>query len=216
MSNQNQHGKATRKKNTLQIEKLVIMGIMVAIVFVLQYLGGAIAIPGTGLSITLTLIPIVLGAILYGPVFGSVLGLVFGGVVAMSVLQGTAGVLSADMLANRPVFTIFLCLFKGFAAGLVPGLIAKAIRKKNLYLGVILAAVSAPVVNTSIFSVGLLAFYGDIAASYAGTASVLTFLIVGIVGINFLIEFAANLIAAPILVRVIQALKKSGILKIVF
>ncbi len=197
-----------------RIQRLVMMAVLVAVVAVLQYFGGAIAIPGTGLSITLTLVPIVLGAILYGPVFGSVLGTVFGSVVAFSVLQGTAGILAANMLAERPVLTIFLCIFKGFASGLAAGLIGAALMKKKLYLGVTLAAVTCPIVNTGIFSIGLVVFYRDIALNFAGSASLLAFVIVGIVGINFLIEFAVNLICAPVLVRVIVALKKIGILKL--
>ena len=103
--------KGSQKELQNKIQKLVIMSILVAIVAVLQYFGGVIAIPGTGLSITLTLVPIVLGAILYGPVFGSVLGTVFGLIVALSVLQGTAGLLAANMFAEKPFLTIFLCIF---------------------------------------------------------------------------------------------------------
>ncbi len=202
----------TNGKN--KIQKLVILAVLVAIVAVVQYFGGAISIPGTGLSITLTLVPIVLGAVLYGPGFGAILGSVFGLVVAFSVLQGTAGVLAAEMLLAHPILTIVLCIFKGLAAGLVSGLIGKLLMKKKLYLGVVLAAMAAPVVNTGIFCIGLVAFYRNIAISFAGENSLLAFIIVGIVGINFLIEFAVNLIAAPVLVRVIWALKKSGIVKI--
>ena len=206
--------KQTQLQN--KIQKLVIMGVMVAIVIVLQAFGGAIAIPGTGLSITLTLVPIVLGAILYGPVFGSVLGLAFGVMVSMSVLQGAAGPLSAAMLSTHPFLTIFLCLFKGWACGFVAGLIGKIVMKKDkkyLYPGAFAAAAICPVVNTAIFCIGLVAFYGDIAKEYAAGTSLLAFIFVAIIGTNFLIELAVNLIAAPVLVRVIRALKKSGILK---
>ncbi len=197
-----------------RIQKLVILAVLCAIVAIMQYFGGAIAIPGTGLSITLTLVPIVLGAVLYGPLFGSVLGLVFGAMVSLSVIQGTAGVLAANMFSQSPVLTIFLCLFKGLACGLVAGLIGKVLIQKNLYLGVILAAVSCPVVNTGIFCIGLVSFYREIALGFAGDSSLLAFVILGIVGVNFLIEFAVNLICVPVIVRVIGALKKSGILKL--
>jgi len=183
-----------------KIRRLVILAVLSAVVAVLQYFGGAIAIPGTGLSITLTLVPIVMGAILYGPVFGGVLGTVFGAMVSLSVLQGTAGVLAAGMFAKFPFLTIFLCLFKGFACGFVAGLIGKLLMKKKLYLGVILAAVSCPVINTGIFCFGLAVFYRDIAMGYvAEGSSLLAFLIVGIVGVNFLIEFAVNVICAPVI-----------------
>ena len=200
-------------KNNITVQKLVIMAVMLAIVIVLQALGGMIAIPGTGLSISLTLIPIVLGAILYGPAFGSVLGLAFGAVVAISVLRGTAGVFSADMFMHRPNLTIFICLFKGFAAGLVPGLIAMGLKKKHLYLATLLAALSAPVMNTGIFCLGLANYYGDVVDKYAGDATALYFIVFMIVGVNFLIELGTNLVFAPALVRIIQALNKSGVVK---
>ena len=210
MSTRNGSQKALQNK----IQRLVIMSILVAIVAVLQYFGGVISIPGTGLSITLTLVPIVLGAILYGPLFGSVLGTVFGLVVALSVLQGTAGVLAANMFAEKPFLTIFLCIFKGLCCGLVAGLIGKALFEKKLYLGVILAAIACPVVNTGIFSLGLVVFYREVALSFAGNATLFAFVIFGIVGVNFLIELATNVICAPVIVRVIRALKKSGVLKL--
>ncbi len=208
----NQYGSQKGLQN--KIQKLVIMSVLVAIVAVLQYFGGAIAIPGTGLSITLTLVPIVLGSVLYGPIFGSLLGTVFGLVVSLSVLQGTAGVLAANMFAEKPFLTIFLCIFKGACCGFLAGLVGKLLRKKNLYLGVILSAIVCPVVNTGIFSIGLVVFYRDIAMSFAGNATLFAFVIFGIVGINFLIELATNVVCAPVIVRVIQALKKSGILKL--
>ncbi|MBR7164928.1 MAG: ECF transporter S component [Clostridia bacterium] len=205
----NNHAKLQNK-----IQKLVILAVLAAIVAILQYFGGAIAIPGTGLSITLTLVPIVLGAILYGPVFGGVLGTVFGGMVALSVLQGTAGILAAQMFASRPVLTIFLCIFKGLACGAVAGLAGSLLMKKNLYLGVVLSAILCPIINTAIFSLGLVVFYSEIAIGFAEGASLLAFVIFGIVGVNFVIEFAVNLICAPVIVRVIRALKKSGVLKL--
>ena len=199
------------KQQKLQnkIQKLVILSVLVAIVFILQYFGLVISIPGTGLSVTLTLVPIVLGAVLYGPLFGAILGSVFGGVVAFQVFQGLAGAFSAAMYMKFPILTLFLCVFKGFACGFVPGLISRVFAKKNLYLSVILSAIAAPIVNTGIFVFGLVVFYRDIAAQYAGDASLLAFIIIGIVGINFIIEFFVNLIAAPVLVRVIRALEKT-------
>ncbi len=205
---------STQKQNNIQ--RLVIMAVMVALVAVLQYFGGAIAIPGTGLSISLTLVPIVLGAILYGPAFGGVLGFVFGLMVSISVLQGAAGPLAASMFYERPILTIFLCLLKGAASGFVSGLLAKALMKKHFTLGVLSAAMIAPVVNTGIFCLGLAVFYREIALQAAAGASLLAFLFVAIVGVNFVLEFAVNVICAPVLVRIISALKKSGILKLDF
>ena len=182
------------------------MAVLVAIVFVLQYMGVSIMISQAfGIGIALTLVPIVMGAVLYGPAFGAVLGTVFGLVVAYSVTQGMAGAVSAVMYAESPILTLFLCVFKGLAAGFAAGIAGKLLMKKNQYLGALCAAIACPVVNTGIFLGGLL-LYPD----FAGATS----LFFVIVLCNFALELVFNVICAPVIVRVIQALKKSGILKI--
>ena len=59
-------------KNSIMIKRLVGISILTALVVVLQLLGNYITI-GT-VNITLALIPIAVGAILYGPVAGLFLG----------------------------------------------------------------------------------------------------------------------------------------------
>jgi hypothetical protein len=54
----------------------------------------------------------------------------------------------------------------------------------------------------------MLLFFKDILSSWAGDSDLVTYIVVGLVGVNFIIEFAANLIAAPSLLRVTKALKK--------
>ena len=60
-------------KQTLQTQKLVLLALLSAIVAVLSYFGGFIKIGGLA-SISLTLIPVVIGAALCGPAAGAWLG----------------------------------------------------------------------------------------------------------------------------------------------
>ena len=60
-----------------------------------------------------------LGAILFGPASGAVLGAVFGVTVAIQVVSGAAGEASFMMFTQAPVITIVLCILKGTAAGLL-------------------------------------------------------------------------------------------------
>ena len=68
-----------RKLNSQQqkIFRLTMLAVLTALVLVLQLTGTVIKLPG-GTSISLTLVPIVLGAMILGPVGGAWLGFMFG------------------------------------------------------------------------------------------------------------------------------------------
>ena len=188
-----------KKVNT---KTLAGLGLMTAIVIVLQLVGGAIRF-GT-FSISLVLLPIVVGAALYGAGAGAWLGFVFGAAVLLS------GDAAAFLAVNAPG-TVILCLAKGTLAGLCAGLVYKLAEKKSKILGTALAAVTAPVVNTGIFLLGCWAFFLDTVkgwAAAAGVENVGMYMLVGFVGINFVIELAVNVLLCPVVVRVVDAGKK--------
>lgn len=188
-----------KKVNT---KTLAGLGLMTAIVIVLQLVGGAIRF-GT-FSISLVLLPIVVGAALYGAGAGAWLGFVFGAAVLFS------GDAAAFLAVNAPG-AVILCLAKGTLAGLCAGLVYKLAEKKSKILGTALAAVTAPVVNTGIFILGCWAFFLDTVkgwAAAAGVENVGMYMLVGFVGINFVIELAVNVLLCPVVVRVVDAGKK--------
>lgn len=180
-----------------------------ALVVVLQTF---VSIPLGMFTITLTLVPIMLGAILFGPASGAFLGGVFGVVVAVQVVTGAAGALSSAMFLQTPVVTVVLCLLKGIAAGWVSGIVYRALaNKEKKKLGVILSAVSCPIVNTGIFALGLFVFYSGLINTWAidnAFANAFAFVMVGCIGLNFLVEFAVNVLLIPVALRVIQIAKK--------
>lgn len=188
-----------KKVNT---KTLAGLGLMTAIVIVLQLVGGAIRF-GT-FSISLVLLPIVVGAALYGAGAGAWLGFIFGAAVLFS------GDAAAFLAVNAPG-AVILCLAKGTLAGLFAGLVYKLAEKKSKILGTALAAVTAPVVNTGIFLLGCWAFFLDTVkgwAAAAGVENVGMYMLVGFVGINFVIELAVNVLLCPVVVRVVDAGKK--------
>lgn len=69
-------------KNSISTKKLVELGILTALVIILQLLGLFIRF-GT-FSVSLVLVPVVLGGALLGAPAGAWLGLVFGGTVLLS------------------------------------------------------------------------------------------------------------------------------------
>ncbi|MDR0861524.1 MAG: ECF transporter S component [Oscillospiraceae bacterium] len=178
--------------------KLVLLAMLTAIVVVLQFLGAFIRFGP--FSISLVLLPIVVGAALTDPLSGGWLGLVFGAVV---LLSGDA----AAFLAISPLATVIIVIAKGALAGLAAGFVYKLLEKKNKLVAVVSAAVVAPVVNTGIFLLGCsTAFLPTIKdwAAHAGYESVGTFMFLGLVGGNFIFEFLVNVVLSPAIVRLIQ------------
>lgn len=203
------------KKNTL---KLVQLGLLSGLIILLQlYLN--IPLPG-GLTLCMVMVPIVVGASVFGPAGGALLGGVFGAVVSALVVGNQAGPLSAAMWAFNPVMTIVVCMFKGIAAGLVAGLIVRIFRNsKKPFVGILLAAGAAPIVNTGIFLLGILTIFKDAVMSWAvkspvdGGAgyvgnNIFYVAIVVCVGLNFVVELAANLILSPAISSIVNAVKK--------
>ena len=187
------------KANTRMIAGL---GLFTAIVVVLQLTGAAIKF-GV-FSITLTLAPIIIGAALYGIGAGAWLGLAFGIAVLIS---GDAGA----FLAVNPAGTVITVLLKGALAGVAAAAVYQAIEGKNKFAAVITAGITAPVVNTGVFLLGCLAFFMPTInewAAAAGVESAGKFIITGMVGINFLVELAVNLVLSTVIVRIITLLQK--------
>lgn len=194
-----------KKQNTnSKTFTLVGLAILTAIIIVLQVV--TTYFPTKPFAITLALIPIVIGSALYGAKAGAYLGAVFSVVVLIMCAAG-ADVGGAMVFYANPAMCILLCLLKGSAAGFVAGLIYNAVSKKNQILGAVLAALAAPVVNTGIFIAGLLLFFRDVLAQWAGDTDILFFAIIGLTGVNFLVELGVNMILCPVIVKVVNAVR---------
>lgn len=190
----------TRKKT----QNVAILGIFSAIIVVLQLMSYFIKI-GT-FNLSLVLIPVVLGAYLYGPKVGAILGGVFGVTVTVCCFTGLDGG-GYILIQASPIITSLICIVKGVAAGLLAGLTANAFKVKKSYLGIMLTAIVAPLVNTGLFVIAMFAFFKDILSQWAGGTNVVTYAIVGLVGVNFIIELVINIVMAPAMLRVSKALK---------
>lgn len=198
------------KASHSKILNMVILAMMLALVIVLQSIAGFIKIGP--FSPSLVLIPIVIAAILTGPRGGAVIGGAFGIVVIIQCITGVdAG--GFILWGINPFFTALICLVKGIAAGFVPGVIYKALAGKepsdarSLWSS-ILAAVSAPIVNTGLFIIGLSVFFRDTLYAWSGDTNVLLYIFTGLIGINFLIEFAINVVVSPAISTVVRVATK--------
>lgn len=155
-------------------------------------------------SLTLAMVPIVVGAAIYGPAAGAYLGGVFGVVVFLACVAGAdAG--GAILFTARPFVTGALCIAKGALAGGAAGGVYALLHRKSEMGAVILAAVVSPVVNTGIFVCGLAGFFPEILTAWAGGSAVVYYVITGLVGVNFLVELAVDVVLIPVVERIVRA-----------
>src|SRR5699024_1142003 len=113
------------------------------------------------------------------------------------------------LFTANPFLTIFICMLKGILAGAAAGGVYNLAAKKNVYLGVFLAAVAAPVVNTGLFCLSLELFFRSILVDWAGGKDLVYYIFVVLVGVNFLLELAANVVCSPVIFRIIKLVRKS-------
>lgn len=185
------------KKNSTR--NMALSAVLTAIVIVLQFMGAFIRFGP--FSVSAVLVPIVIGAATCGAGVGAWLGFVFG----VTVLA--TGDAAAFFAVNIPG-TIITVLLKGTLCGLFAALAYNALKKINIYAAVAVSAVVCPVVNTGIFLLGCLVFFMPTITEWAGGANAAQYMIVGLVGFNFLIETAVNVVLSPIIVRLLNVRNK--------
>ena len=188
---------------TESIKKLALGAVFTALVVILQLLGSFIRFGP--FSISLVLVPIVLGAALCDSKIGAWLGLVFGATV---LLSGDA----AAFLAVNPLGTVATVLVKGILCGFVAGVVYSLFKNKNIYLAVILAAIVCPVVNTGVFLLGCKLFFMETITEWGlalGFSNVGEYMFIGLAGGNFLFELGANMLLTPAILRVLKIFEKN-------
>ena len=194
------NSQAKRKKT----ETITVAAVLTALVFVFQMLGQFIKLGP--FSVSLVLIPIVIGGAVLGPKIGAWLGLVF------SITVFISGDAAAFLAVNIPG-TIITVLLKGVLCGYLSALAYRFIEKKNRYLAVIVAAIVCPLVNTGIFFAGCFLFFmetlAEWAAGYGFEGQVVKYMLLGLAGGNFLFEFGTNIILSPVIVRFLDIIKKN-------
>ncbi len=178
----------------ISTQQIVGTGLLLALEIVFQVMGNYLQFGPVNINVSL--VAVVLAAVLYGPLSGAVLGF-FNGILAL-LSPSTLGL----FMPVSPVGTVIACLLKCTLAGLLAGLIFKLFKNKNQLVGLIITSLLVPIVNTGIFSICALIFFRPILATYAGNdslPSMLTFLIVGFIGWNFVFEIITTLVFSTLL-----------------
>ena len=183
------------KRQNKGIMKMVGIAFMMALVIVMQSISGIIP-PIGGFSISLVLIPIVLGAAVYGPAAGVLLGATFGVIVYINCVTG-ADPGGAMVFQASPVLCFLVVLGKGTLAGLAAGSVYKLLKGKNAYLAMLAAAIVCPVVNTGVFVASMFLFFIDVLAAWAGGSNIVGYVLTGLILANFVPELIINMVFSP-------------------
>ncbi len=201
---------ASKNKSTYKMAEL---GILLALVIVLQSLSGMGVV-----NVCLCLIPITLGAMVLGPKYGTALGFAFGLVAIFWGLMGR-DMFTYLLLQFNPVVTVLICIVKGSLAGLVPALLYKLIKKREFkgaeIVAAVVAGVSAPVVNTGIFAIGSMIIKNDVVSvcnelGLDTSGNFIALLFLTLIGINFFFELLINVLFSPALNRIALVLEKQN------
>ena len=186
------------KNKSSNIRFLAVNALLAAVICVVSFL----PIRTLGLEITLSMVPVAIGACLYGPMSGALLGGVFG-VVSFIQCFGYSP-FGAVLLGENPLLTAIVCIPTRILAGLLAGLIAVAIgklcKKEKSTLALAVGSVAAPVLNTLFFMSALVLCFWNTEyiqgfAGALGAANPFIFVIL-FVGINGLVEIVAGFILA--------------------
>ena len=147
-------------KLNLSAKQITGIAILVALVIVLQAVGGTVSIGVVQLNFTL--IPIVLGGILFGAWAGALIGLVCGIIILIQVIMGIVPFYTA-IWTGDPIVVTLTCLLKTTVAGFLGGFFYKIIAKTNKVVATFVASAVVPIVNTALFIIGCLfmSFYSD-------------------------------------------------------
>ena len=173
------------KGSSLTTKEMVFGAILTALVVILQLMGAFVRLGP--FSVSLVLVPIVIGAAICSVKVGAWLGFVFGFVVLL--LPGTSAFLSLS-----PVGTVITVILKGALAGVAAAFIYKLLEARNRYVASLVSAVVATFVNTGVFIIGSLIFF----------ESDISIIINVFVSLNFLIELAVNTVLVPTIYRIIN------------
>ena len=201
---------AGRKPEKEQVRRLTLAAMLTAVVVVLALLGTAIKF---GIfNINLALVPIVIGAALLGVRYGAWFGFVNAIVI---LLSGDA----APFYTVNAFGTIVTVMAKGVLAGLAAGAVYQAMLKYNKYAAVLAAALVCPIVNTGVFLLGCLIFFWETIGQWAAASSygsAFAYTILFMIGGNFLVELAINVILAPAIARILGFSEDKNVSMIVY
>ena len=190
-----------------KIKRMSAIALLMALVVVMQFISGLIP-SVSGFSFSLVLIPVVLGAALYGPSAGAVLGGTFGIIVYINCVTGADGGGAMVFQAN-PALCFLVVMGKGILAGTASGFTYKLLKSVNPYVAMLCAAIVCPVVNTGVFVACMMTFFKDVLAAWAQGGEIVAYVLSVLVLCNFVPELIINVVFSPASARIAQTVSKN-------
>ena len=189
-----------------KIRQMAGIALLMAMIAVMQFIGGMIP-PVGGFSISLVLIPIVLGAAVFGPKAGAFLGGTFSTIVIINCITGSDPGGAMVFQAN-PILCILVVMAKGVLAGLASGLVYHGLKRFNKFIAMVAAAIICPLVNTGVFVVCMYLFFIEVLSAWAGGGDVLGYILTGLILANFVPELIINCVFSPAGQRIVHTVNK--------
>lgn len=194
-------------KNRTRIRKIAIAGILSALSIVLNATPlGFIRIPGLSAEITLMHVPVIIGAILEGPIVGGFIGAVFG---LFSLYTATTSPTPIAFAVLNPLVSVLPRILIGLVAHYSYKALNKAFREKQKALSIGISAALATITNTIGFLGMIYLLYAQRMLEALGLAGKVSGLYIFTFALpNAPLEvLAAILLAIPVVVA-IQKLKR--------
>ncbi len=195
---------------TRSTQKLTGLGIFSAIIIVLSVF--CTFVKFGPVNITLALAPMVIGGAVYGATSGAILGFVFSLITLLAGVMGWDGGFVMLLMSIDPLATLGVIFVKGTAAGWLATLVYRAVEKKSPKSAALWAGMVCPIVNTGFFLLGMYLFFLPTLADMAAGAgmNIINFMIFGLCGINFVVEFVVNVALAGVITRIVKLRRRSG------
>lgn len=182
-------------------KKITNIALLTAVVVLLQSLSSLGLLKIGQFSLALSFIPVMIGVICFGFWTGLFLGFIFSTVVLIFGLTSLDGGFTFLLFQYKPVLTVFLIYLKGCLAPVASYFVYKGISNKSEKWGTYIACPVCPMVNTGIFCVMMLCCYRGFLVNLFGSDNAVKIVFITLVGWNFVIEFAINLVIAPAVYR---------------
>lgn len=213
-----------RSRDSIKIRKLVTLSILATVVVVLQLLGNFIE--GFMNNLALGIIPIAIGAILYGPKAGAFLGAVMSAVILVNPAN--------YLLMQTPwdiVKLILIIIIKTPLAGFICGVIYKLLSKRAytfedkgkrstaIVFAIAFSSIFVTVINTLTYFILMLLFFSEgsifVGAGVQGFTlskinlelgytNTVVMLLLGFIGLNFFIEMGIIFLATPAIISIVK------------
>ena len=198
-------------KTALSTREKTLRMVQIALLMALEVVLTLLYIPVGTINLNFGLVPIVIAAIFLGPLAGMLIGCVSGAVTAIQVLT-VPSLFNTFLVTVNPIAACVISVIKTAVAGLLVGFVYRLMNKlcKFSLINTLVSSALCPVVNSGIFAVGMFAFFSDALladATLSTYGSVLAIVFVGLIGVNFIVEFIVTTLISPALCKTITAAK---------